>query len=250
MRKSQIISLIITLFLAICFAVFCFVIKNEGSNSVEIVTITTSKSDFTSFPIDLNSITKEQLMEINGIGESLADRILKYRTDNGKFNNVDELLNVSGIGNSKFEVLKDYVYVKNPIYTTVTTTQNVEILTSQKTTTTKKITTSKDTTKVTISNTTPPKSTTTKVKTSKVTTTTVTMQKIRTFVNINTASFEEIRDGLLLTDEQALAIVNLRNDISYFSNPLEVLYATKPGTRKTMFSEDDYNEFKDYILIE
>lgn len=53
--------------------------------------------------ININTATKEQLCEIPGVGESIAQSIIEYRKDNGKFKNIDELLNVSGIGE------KDYI---------------------------------------------------------------------------------------------------------------------------------------------
>jgi len=55
---------------------------------------------------DLNQSQKIRLMEINGIGETMADRIIAYRESEGPFSNLDELLNVSGIGEKKLESIK------------------------------------------------------------------------------------------------------------------------------------------------
>ena len=60
-------------------------------------------------PLDLNTATREELMELPGIGEVTADRILAYRRDHGSFSSVEELLNVSGIGPKKLEALLEYV---------------------------------------------------------------------------------------------------------------------------------------------
>ena len=60
-------------------------------------------------PLDLNTATREELMELPGIGEVTADRILAYRRDHGPFSDVEELLNVSGIGPKKLEALLEYV---------------------------------------------------------------------------------------------------------------------------------------------
>lgn len=61
--------------------------------------------------IDINNADKEELMTLNGIGEVLADRIIEYR-ENNKFKTIEDLKNVSGIGDKKFENVKEYIIVK------------------------------------------------------------------------------------------------------------------------------------------
>ena len=61
--------------------------------------------------IDLNLATKEDLMKLNGIGETLAERILAYREQHGGFDSVEELLEVSGIGEKRFAAIEPYVTV-------------------------------------------------------------------------------------------------------------------------------------------
>ena len=53
--------------------------------------------------LDINAATKAQLMALPGIGEVLADRIISYREEAGRFNSVEDLLNVPGIGDKKLE---------------------------------------------------------------------------------------------------------------------------------------------------
>jgi competence protein ComEA len=55
----------------------------------------------------LGSATVEQLDEIDGIGPTLAERIVAYRTENGGFGSVDELKEVEGIGEKRFETLRE-----------------------------------------------------------------------------------------------------------------------------------------------
>ena len=61
--------------------------------------------------ININTATIEQLQLLPGIGESLAQRIIDYRNQNGNFAKTDDLMNVSGIGEKKFESIKDYITI-------------------------------------------------------------------------------------------------------------------------------------------
>ena len=58
--------------------------------------------------INLNTASKEILMNVPNIGEKKADSIIEYRTQNGLFTKVEELKEISGIGNSVYEKVKDY----------------------------------------------------------------------------------------------------------------------------------------------
>ena len=61
--------------------------------------------------ININKASKEELKSLNGIGETLANNIIEYRK-NTKFEIVEDILNVNGIGNSKYEAIKEYICVK------------------------------------------------------------------------------------------------------------------------------------------
>lgn len=60
--------------------------------------------------VNINTATKEELMSISGIGESKANSIIEYRNKN-KFSKIDDILNVSGIGESVFEKIREYITV-------------------------------------------------------------------------------------------------------------------------------------------
>src|SRR3954447_3444802 len=60
----------------------------------------------TSGPISLGQATEAQLEGLDGIGPALAGRILEYRQQHGGFRSLDELKEVSGIGDKRFEALQ------------------------------------------------------------------------------------------------------------------------------------------------
>ena len=62
-------------------------------------------------PIDVNTATAEELQELMGIGPVLAQAIVDYRAEYGPFHSVDELLEVSGIGEAKLGGIRDEITV-------------------------------------------------------------------------------------------------------------------------------------------
>lgn len=61
--------------------------------------------------VNINTATQTQLETLPGIGPSTAIKILTYRKEKGKFKKIDDIKEVSGIGDSKFEKIKDYIRV-------------------------------------------------------------------------------------------------------------------------------------------
>ena len=64
-------------------------------------------------PLNLNTATAEELAGLPGIGETLAGRIAEYREANGAFETVEELMEVSGIGQAKLTALEGLVTVED-----------------------------------------------------------------------------------------------------------------------------------------
>ena len=62
--------------------------------------------------INLNTATEQQLMLLPGVGETTAQKIIQYRTDNNGFTTIEDIMNVSGIGEKKFEQMKPYIKVE------------------------------------------------------------------------------------------------------------------------------------------
>lgn len=59
--------------------------------------------------VSINDGTKEELMTLSGIGEVKAQAIIDYRNKNGKFSKIEDLMNVSGIGESTYNQIKDNI---------------------------------------------------------------------------------------------------------------------------------------------
>jgi competence protein ComEA len=65
-------------------------------------------------PVNLNTATAEQLATIPGVGPRMAERIVDYRQKNGGFKKVEDLMNVSGVGEKSFLKMKPLITVTPP----------------------------------------------------------------------------------------------------------------------------------------
>ena len=92
-------------------------INNKSNISVkESDVITNDKSDIVKESdsnkntiVNINTCTLEELLSINGIGESKAKSIIEYRDNVGLFTSKEDIMKVSGIGNSLYDKIKDYI---------------------------------------------------------------------------------------------------------------------------------------------
>lgn len=92
-------------------------INNKSNISVkESDVITNDKSDIVKESdsnkntiVNINTCTLEELLSINGIGESKAKSIIEYRENVGLFTSKEDIMKVSGIGNSLYDKIKDYI---------------------------------------------------------------------------------------------------------------------------------------------
>ena len=62
--------------------------------------------------LNINTATKQQLLDLPGVGEVTANRILTYRAETGKFSNVDELRAIKGMSKKKIENLKPLITIQ------------------------------------------------------------------------------------------------------------------------------------------
>ncbi len=83
--------------------------EESGENIIEETNMTLGAS---TKEVNINKATETELQSLPGIGASLASRIIEYRNQNGKFSTIEDIKNVNGIGDSKYDNIKDFITVK------------------------------------------------------------------------------------------------------------------------------------------
>lgn len=68
-----------------------------------------AKSESNVKRISINTASKQQLCTLPGIGKTTADRIIAYRNEHGLFQSIEQIMNVKGIGQAKFEKIRDLI---------------------------------------------------------------------------------------------------------------------------------------------
>ena len=69
------------------------------------------KTNNKNIKVNINTANQAELETLPGIGPSTALKIIEYRKENGKFNNIEDIKNISGIGDSKFNKVKEFIRV-------------------------------------------------------------------------------------------------------------------------------------------
>lgn len=82
-----------------------YIQSDAGENIIDSNTVSTSNL------ININFATQSELETLPGIGTSTASKIIDYRKKNGNFKKVEDIMNVSGIGEAKFSNIKDYICI-------------------------------------------------------------------------------------------------------------------------------------------
>lgn len=71
--------------------------------------VSTEAASPSSGKVNINTADLQTLMTLDGIGETYAQRIIDYRNANGPFESIEDIQNVSGIGEKRFESIKDSI---------------------------------------------------------------------------------------------------------------------------------------------
>ena len=88
-----------------------FITQNSGLETEQIQTksqINEKKQE----KININKANQEELETLSGIGPSIANKIIQYRKDNGNFKSIEDIKNVSGIGENKYNEIKNSITIK------------------------------------------------------------------------------------------------------------------------------------------
>lgn len=173
--------------------------------------------------ININTASREELMLLNGIGEVTADSIITYRNDSGGFNNIEELMNVSGIGQAKFDAVKDNVFVEDPVYPVQEEVrEQPEYLSEAETEVTEGI---------------PPET-----EVSAESETSLTLEDCAP-ININTAGVDELMLLPYIDREAADEIISIRSQIGAYSHVYEILLVES-------LTQSQAAEIVNYITVE
>lgn len=205
------------------------------------------------YPLDLNKATYEQLCGIKGIGEVTARAIIDFRNEHGIITSLEQLTEISGIGENTVELLSQYLYISEEDYipydlSTIPDPTAAQTKPPTETTTPERTKTEKSSRTKTV---TQPQTETEPPQTSPPETETFQFsdpasdpqgEPVRRPVNINTASAEEIAKCLLLPLEKAQDIVDIREQISYYSAVSELFLVDS-------LTEEEIYEIADYVLL-
>lgn len=87
--------------------------KNSSNEILKVDNVSSFnvESSFDDDKVNINTASKEELKTLSGIGDGLAEAIISYREENNGFNTIDDIKNVSRIGDKTFEKFKDKITV-------------------------------------------------------------------------------------------------------------------------------------------
>ncbi len=87
----------------------------EGNNAGAVIAPTISGEDEEVediIKVNINTDNVYELMQIDGVGEKTAERIIEYRKENGNFEVIEDIMRVDGIGEKKFKMMEEQIFVE------------------------------------------------------------------------------------------------------------------------------------------
>ena len=110
MNKTD--KVLISVFLLVFLAVSGFIINSGNMLSEVQLSQEAVRYDRKPALVNINTASEYQLAGIGGVGDTIAGRIVQYRTTNGPFKTTEEIKEVKGIGDATYEKIKDYITVE------------------------------------------------------------------------------------------------------------------------------------------
>lgn len=122
MRRKQTVIFGVVVFIAACVLGLVietnkprqFTVEDDTLANPGVIELAPSQSalpEVTS-KININTATAQELERLDGIGEKLSERIIRYREEHGAYTVIEDIMRVSGIGEKKFENIKDDICVE------------------------------------------------------------------------------------------------------------------------------------------
>jgi len=98
----------VIIFIIACFLIGCGVNYYKKASGKEAILIAIPEETIT---ININSASIDELVQLKGIGRSIASRIVEFRKTSGPFFSKEGLMHVKGIGKGKFNSIKDSITI-------------------------------------------------------------------------------------------------------------------------------------------
>lgn len=89
-----------------------FFVERNNAGAVIAPTIEETEEIDEKVMVNINTDNYFELMQLDGIGEKTAKRIIEFRKENGNFEVIEDLMRIEGIGKKKFDDIKEYIYVE------------------------------------------------------------------------------------------------------------------------------------------
>lgn len=113
MMKNLSLIFLVTVLLCITVYIGVYIGRTSSQNVMHISDVTKEQSEIFIEKIDLNDASVQELADIPGVETSIAKAIIAYRDEYGPYYKVKELLDVEGITEDLYEILKRYVTVND-----------------------------------------------------------------------------------------------------------------------------------------